>query len=145
MAIKIIDHNSKEYEQMVNLRLQLLRQPLGLTFDQKELEREQEDILIAAFEEDLILGCCLLTKTEPKTVKLRQMAVLGNLQGKGIGRQMMQFAENVASDYGNEKITMHARKEAIGFYEKLGYHKYGNEFLEVTLPHYEMEKKIGLK
>jgi predicted GNAT family N-acyltransferase len=144
MAIKIIDYNSKEYEQMVNLRMQLLRQPLGLTFDKNELEREQEDILIAAFEEDLILGCCLLTKTAPKTVKLRQMAVLGNLQGKGIGRQMMQFAENVASDYGNNKITMHARKDALGFYEKLGYHKQGDEFMEVTLPHYEMEKNLGV-
>jgi predicted GNAT family N-acyltransferase len=140
MSIKIIDHNSQEYDKMVGLRMQLLRQPLGLVFDPKELAREKDDILIAAFEEDQILGCCLLTKTEPETVKLRQMAVLNNLQGKGIGRQMMRFAENVARDYGNRKITMHARKEAVGFYEKHGYKKIGNEFIEVTIPHFVMEK-----
>ena len=29
MALKIIDHGSKEYEQMVNLRYNILRKPLG--------------------------------------------------------------------------------------------------------------------
>jgi N-acetylglutamate synthase-like GNAT family acetyltransferase len=142
MAIKIIDHNSAEYQKMVQLRNQILRTPLGLSFTKEDLEKEKDDILIAAFEEEAILGCCLLTKTAPDIVRLRQMAVLNNVQGKGIGRQMMQFAENVARDYGNQKITMHARLEAIGFYEKQGYKKLGTEFTEVTLPHYLMEKQL---
>jgi predicted GNAT family N-acyltransferase len=142
MAIKIIDHNSADYKKMLALRYQVLRQPLGLNFDQEELDREKDDILIAAFEEEDLLGCCLLTKSDHKTVRLRQMAVTGSLQGKGIGRQMMQFAENVARDFGNEVISMHARLDAIGFYEKQGYRKIGNEFTEVTIPHYLMEKKL---
>ncbi len=142
MAIKIIDHDSTEYQKMVQLRLEILRKPLGLQFTADDLAKEKDDILIAAFEDDSILGCCLLTKTAPKIVRLRQMAVAGSLQGKGIGRQMMQFAETVARDYGNEKITMHARVNALGFYEKLGYSKNGDEFIEVTVPHYVMEKKL---
>jgi GNAT superfamily N-acetyltransferase len=142
MALKIIDHNSAEYRKMVQLRYDILRKPLGLQFQPEELEKEKEDILIGAFEEEQILGCCLLTKTEPQTVRLRQMAVSGSLQGKGIGRQMMQFAEDVARDYGYRRITMHARNSAIGFYEKLGYEVRGNEFLEVTVPHHVMEKKL---
>ena len=93
MPIKIIDHNTADYDKMIALRMQILRAPLGLTFDTIELEKEKDDLLIAAFEEDDILGCCLLTKVAPNTVKLRQMAVSNKLQGKGIGRQMMQFAE----------------------------------------------------
>ena len=38
MALKIIDHGSKEYKQMVNLRNEILRKPLGLTFTEEELE-----------------------------------------------------------------------------------------------------------
>jgi predicted GNAT family N-acyltransferase len=142
MAIKIIDHDSTEYKKMVQLRLDILRKPLGLNFTPDDLAKEKDDILIAAFEDDNILGCCLLTKTAPKIVRLRQMAVAGSLQGKGIGRQMMQFAETVARDYGNDKITMHARVNALGFYEKLGYTKNGAEFIEVTVPHYVMEKRL---
>jgi N-acetylglutamate synthase-like GNAT family acetyltransferase len=140
MALKIIDHNSPEYRQMVTLRMDILRKPLGLSFNNEELEREKEDILIGAFEEEDILGCCLLTKIDPKTCRLRQMAISRTLQGKGMGRQMMQFAEDVARDYGYKKITMHARNTAVGFYEKLGYAVNGSEFTEVTVPHHVMEK-----
>jgi len=140
MALKIIDYGTKEYQQMVNLRNELLRKPLGLNFDRDELEREKADILMGAFEDEKILGCCLLTKIDEKIVRLRQMAVLNNLQGKGIGRALMFFAENVARDMGYKTLIMHARKTAIGFYEKLGYYTTGSEFVEITIPHFIMEK-----
>lgn len=142
MALKIIDHGSKEYQQMVALRNEILRRPLGLSFSPEELEKEKNEILIGAFEEDKMLGCCMLVSEEPGTVRLRQMAVLNNLQGKGIGRALMQFAENIARDRGYKKITMHARKTAIGFYEKLGYKIKGEQFEEVTIPHFLMEKML---
>jgi len=84
----------------------------------------------------------MLVQEGPQTVRLRQMAVINDLQGKGIGRALMQFAENLARDRGYKKITMHARKNATGFYEKLGYKKVGKEFLEITIPHYVMEKEL---
>jgi GNAT superfamily N-acetyltransferase len=142
MALKLIDYGSPEYQQMVQLRNDILRKPLGLVFEKEELEKEAEDILIGAFEDDKLLGCCMLIETEPGTVRLRQMAVPKNLQGKGVGRALMQFAENIARDRGYRKITMHARKTATGFYEKLGYNISGGEFIEVTLPHVVMEKRL---
>jgi ribosomal protein S18 acetylase RimI-like enzyme len=142
MALKIIDHGSREYQQMVQLRNDILRRPLGLQFTPEELEKEKEEILIGAFEEEKMLGCCMLIKVDPSSVRLRQMAVLNNLQGKGIGRALMQFAENIARDRGFQKITMHARKTAVGFYEKLGYRVSGQEFEEVTIPHFTMEKLL---
>ena len=142
MALKIIDHGTKEYKQMVQLRNDILRKPLGLSFTADELEKEKDEILIGAFEEEKMLGCCMLITMEPGIVRLRQMAVLNNLQGKGIGRALMQFAENIARDRGFRKITMHARKTAIGFYEKLGYAVNGEQFEEVSLPHFNMEKVL---
>lgn len=142
MALKFIDHGTKEYNQMIELRMQILRAPLGLTFSKEDLEKEKDDILLGCFDEEQLEGCCLLTEIEPGTVKLRQMAVLDGLQGKGIGRALMSFAENVARDAGYKKLTMHARKTAVGFYEKLGYNICSDEFEEVTVPHYIMEKKL---
>jgi predicted GNAT family N-acyltransferase len=142
MALKIIDHGSTEYQKMVDLRLEILRKPLGLKFSQEELEREKDDILIGAFDEDKLLACCLLTKIDSTTCKLRQMAVQNSQQGKGIGATMMNFAENVARDRGYKVMAMHARKTAVGFYEKLGYKVTGDEFMEVTIPHFVMHKKL---
>ena len=142
MPLKLIDHGSKEYRQMVDLRMQILRKPLGLSFTDEELEKEKNDVLIGAFEDDVMLGCCMLTKLDAQTVRLRQMAVKTGLQGKGIGRVLMQFAENLARDRGFTRLVMHARKTAAGFYEKLGYKVSGDEFVEVTIEHYIMEKLL---
>ncbi len=142
MALKIIEHGSPEYGQMVKLRDDILRKPLGLTFAPDELEHEKENILIGAFDDDDILGCCMLVEENPGTVRLRQMAVLNDLQGKGIGRALMTFAENIARDRGYKVLSMHARKNATGFYEKMGYKIASNEFTEVTIPHYVMEKEL---
>lgn len=143
MALKIIDHGTIEYQQMVKLRNEMLRKPLGLHFENDELEREKDDVLMGAFEDGKILGCCLLTKVDDKTMRLRQMAVPNSLQGKGIGRALMIFAENIARDLGYKTLIMHARKTAVGFYQKLGYTIDGDEFVEVTIPHFEMVKKLN--
>jgi GNAT superfamily N-acetyltransferase len=142
MALKILDHGSSEYMQMVRLRDDILRKPLGLGFTKEELDAEKNNILIAAFEDENILGCCMLVEESPEKVRLRQMAVLNDLQGKGIGRALMHFAENLARDRGYKTLTMHARKNATGFYEKMGYKIASGEFTEVTIPHYVMEKKL---
>jgi predicted N-acetyltransferase YhbS len=142
MALKQIDYGTPEYETMLRLRYDLLRKPLGLSFDPKELEKEKEDVLIGAFEDEKMLGCCLLTRVDSKTLRLRQMAVYNNLQGKGIGRALMIFAENIARDMGYEILMMHARVTAIGFYEKLGYVKKDGQFIEITIPHVIMEKRL---
>lgn len=142
MAVKLIDHGSKEYSQMLGLRHSLLRKPLGLSFNDTEIKDEVNDILIGCFDDDHLEGCCLLTQTEPQVLRLRQMAVVSGLQGKGIGKVLLQFAENIARDRGFKKIIMHARITATGFYEKLGYTIAGDEFEEVTIPHYIMEKKL---
>ncbi|HEX8316334.1 MAG TPA: GNAT family N-acetyltransferase [Flavisolibacter sp.] len=142
MALKIVDHGSEEYKQMLKLRDEVLRKPLGLHFSPEELEQEKEHMHMAAYEDDQILGCCMLVKEGEDTVRLRQMAVVNDVQGKGIGRALMQFAENLARDRGYKRITMHARKAAVGFYERLGYRKVGEEFDEITIPHIVMEKGL---
>ena len=142
MALKIIDYGSPEYMQMVKLRDAILRKPLGLCFTQEDLEKEKDNMFIGAFEEDRMLGCCMLVEEQPDIVRLRQMAVLNDLQGKGIVRALMNFAENLARDRGYKIVRMHARNNVVGFYEKVGYKVKGDQFIEVTIPHFVMEKEL---
>lgn len=142
MPIKILEFQSPEYDQMVSLRYEVLRKPLGLEFTPEELARDTHDILIGAFDDDEILACCILTKVDSLTCRLRQMAVKNTLQGKGIGANVLHFAENIARERGFKCLYMHARKSAQGFYEKLGYEVCSDEFLEVSIPHYEMKKSL---
>ena len=142
MPIMQIDHGTPKYEQMIALRDEILRRPLGLSITAEDLERDKRDILIGAFDDGRILGCCILTEEGPNEIRLRQMAVRPNQQGKGIGQQIMRFAELLARDKGYRVLTMHARNTAIGFYEKQGYRVIGEMFYEVTIPHHKMEKRL---
>ncbi|MFT4223981.1 GNAT family N-acetyltransferase [Dysgonomonas sp.] len=144
MHPQIIKYRSPEYEEMLALRTKILREPLGLTFTQEDLEKDKDDFLlvIRSSGTQSIVACCILTPLDKKTGKLRQMAVNDTVQKSGLGTAMLAFAEYVATKEGFEKITLHARKVAVGFYEKYNYKIIGDEFEEVGIPHYEMEKYL---
>ncbi|GAB3006580.1 GNAT family N-acetyltransferase [Niabella terrae] len=142
MALKIIDYGSPQYEQMVRLRNEILRHPLGMELEEDDIVADRDYILIGAFEDDKMLGCCLLAPEDEIKVVLRQMAVRPQLQGKGIGKALMDFAEAIARDSGYREILMHARSTATGFYERMGYMTSGDIFVKLSIPHILMSKKI---
>ncbi|MEL4403078.1 GNAT family N-acetyltransferase, partial [Shewanella algae] len=65
-----------------------------------------------------------------------------NQQGKGLGRQLALHAESYARQNGYKLIHCHARDAAKDFYLKLGYKIVGDEFTEVGIKHYYMEKQL---
>jgi len=142
MPLMQIDHGTAKYQQMVALREEIMRGPLGLIYTPEDLDPDKTDTLIGAFDDGRILGCCILRDEGNGNIRLRQMAVRNNQQGKGIGQQIMRFAETLAHDKGYKKLIMHARDTAIGFYEKQGYKVIGEGFIEVTVPHHKMEKLL---
>ncbi len=142
MTFKFIEYGSNDYKEMVKLREDVLRKPLGLSFSSEFLEVDQQDILIALFEEEQLVACCILTVDHPEMIRLRQMAVRNDIQSKGLGRALIGFAEQVSREKGFHKIYMHARAVAKGFYEKLGYAVCSPEYEEVSIPHYTMEKQL---
>jgi len=141
MALQIIDYASQEYRQMLDLRNHILRAPLGLSLTEEDIEQDKNNILIGAFEDKKMLGCCMLVREEDLLL-LRQMAVLNDLQGKGIGRALLHFAEAIAKDIGYKELSMYARKSVSGFYIRMGYTQIGEEFLKVTIPHVMMKKRL---
>jgi N-acetylglutamate synthase-like GNAT family acetyltransferase len=142
MRIQLIQHNTPAYEKMIHLRITVLLNPIGVPASFIKREKEAEDILIGAFENDEIIGCCVLTKVDEKTVQLRQMAVDIAAQGTGIGASIVDFAETTAKEQGFHTLMMHARDVVIPFYEKCGYQTADDGFTEVGIPHHKMEKQL---
>lgn len=142
MEIRLIEHGGEEYLHMVNIRMELLRRPIGLSFSEEQLADEKDDMLVAAFQKNELIGCCVLTHYKTNALQLRQMAVRQDVQSRGMGRKIVAFAEKLAKQKGYRFLVMHARNTALGFYKNCGYKIAGNEFIEVGLPHYYMEKKL---
>jgi predicted GNAT family N-acyltransferase len=143
MKIRILQHNSKEYEQMIDLRVTQLLEPIGVPASYIDKAKEQHDILIGAFEDDELIGCCILTPRDNAVLQLRQMAVHSDYRGKGIGLAIIEFAEEVARENQFSVLMMHARDPVIDFYKKCGYTVEGHQFFEVGIGHHKMQKQLS--
>ena len=72
-------------------------------------------------------------------IQIRGMAVLEDFQKKGIGEKLIQTVIKEALNNKTELIWFNARKNAVPFYEKLGFHIYGTAFeIEGVGTHYLM-------
>jgi ribosomal protein S18 acetylase RimI-like enzyme len=131
------------YSEVWNLREAILRQPIGLSLKNEDLSQDHNDTFFVALDNNNVIGCLMAQKLDDSVLKLRQMAVYNEWQGKGIGRLLLNTAEEYAGNAGYKKISLHARKSAKEFYDKLGYETIGNEFTEVGIPHYKMIKLLS--
>lgn len=142
MLVKIVQINSKEYFDALELRRDVLRKPLGLTYAQSDLELEINDIHFVAINNTQVLGCLLLRPLSRILFKMRQVAVHVDHQKLGIGQLLVKASEDYARTQGILKIELSARKDAEPFYQRLGYQTTGEPYVEVTLPHQMMEKRL---
>lgn len=142
MEIRLAQAGSKEYEAIVALRIRALLEPIGIPASYITTEKEKHDFFIGAWNADELSGCCVLTHRDDDTVQLRQMAVAPGLQGKGIGKAIIGFAEQVARERGYQTLMLHARDPVIGFYQQCGYTISGPQFFEVGMGHHKMQRQL---
>ena len=133
---------SKAYRAAIKLRERILREPQGLTFTSGELQAEQDSKHLVCEYGDQVVACAVLKPLGDGQVRLRQMAVDDAWRGKGIGRVLIEYAEQLAQQAGYREIVMHARTRSEGFYQRLGYIPEGGQFEEVSLPHRYMKKQL---
>lgn len=142
MVFAEIEIQSDQYQQELELRNLVLRRPLGLNLYAENLENEVDDWHLGLWDGPKLQAVLVLTPLADHGVKMRQVAVQPLQQGLGLGRQLVTFAEVFARQRGFQKMELHARKEVVPFYQKLGYHAVGEEFIEVSIPHLKMEKML---
>ena len=140
--IKTISYQSDTYQKVLLLRNKILRNPLGLKLTKEDTAQDKDEIIIAAFDADRIVGCVQLRPIDKHRIKLRQMAVEHQYQRRGMGLKLVKFAEQVAINKQFDTIVLHARKTAVGFYTKMAYQKDSDIFTEVGLPHHRMYKSL---
>ncbi len=141
MTVKSITHGTEEYEEMIRLRITALLDPIGVPSSYIKREAEEHDLLIGAFDDLRLIGCCVLTDKHDGSVQLRQMAVQPTFQGKGYGARILEFAEKLAVENKFTSLILHARDPVINFYVKCGYQISGSQFFEVGIAHHKMVKK----
>ncbi|MDP6633781.1 MAG: GNAT family N-acetyltransferase [Phycisphaerae bacterium] len=143
MIVREVQFGGDGYREILAMRDRLLRTPLGLTWSKADLDGESEQLHFGLFDEsDTLIACVVIKLLDEQTAKLRQMAVDEPHRGTGAGGRLVRSVEDTLRDRGVRRIVMDARKTAVGFYRKLGYEIEGDEFTQVTIPHFRMTRAI---
>jgi len=138
-----IEYDSPLYQQELSLRHEILRRPLGMDLYASDLSGEPGYRHFGLVRDGQLMACVMVVPLEENLVRIKQMAVREELQGKGWGRFLISEVERVVTAAGARRITLNARLSAVDFYRKLGYVAVGEGFTEVTIPHLRMEKAVS--
>ncbi|MBW2960928.1 GNAT family N-acetyltransferase [Mesonia aestuariivivens] len=135
-------------EEILPVRQTVLRngKPREECFFEGDLAKET--IHLALYENEKIYAIASLLKDNNKNLtainqyRLRGMAVMPEAQGKGLGKQLLRFAEELIKEQKNITLWFNARTTAVNFYKKNNFKILGEEF---TIPkvgnHFLMFKK----
>ncbi len=142
MTFRQFQLGTAAYKDALKLREDILRKPLGLALTDADLARDVGCFHLGGFDGTQLVAVLLLQPVDEYTVQMRQVAVSSTLQGGGIGRQLITFAEEFARHEGYGTMIAHARGTALRFYLRLGYTVSGDEFMETTIPHRLVTKAL---
>ena len=73
-----------------------------------------------------------------------RIAILKDFRGLGLGAKMVQALVDEAARLGYPRVYLGAQTQALGFYTKLGFTPYGDEFMDAGIPHLAMEQILAL-
>lgn len=93
----------------------------------KKVEWKEGKFTFKAEENGEVVGM-ISGKYTPGVLDVQELVVLESAQGKGIGKALLQKAEEVGRENGCHKAYLYTGKtwKAREFYEKLGYKKTGD-------------------
>lgn len=77
------------------------------------------------------------------TGKIGRVCVLPEARGTGLGAALIRAAlEVLRAEPGVVEAYLGSQSHAMGFYEKLGFSAYGEEFLDAGIPHRHMRRAL---
>jgi GNAT superfamily N-acetyltransferase len=99
----------------------------------KQMLDDRHQFLIVELEEDPIGFASWSISGEPSTVKLHKLYVLPTLQGKGLGRALLQFIFETLRPQGAATLRLNVNRhnKARQFYERMGFAVVGEEDIDI--------------
>ena len=137
--------SSYDFEAYYQLRYQVLREPWGQLPGSERDESDPTSIHAFIKTGDQAIACARLNFTDDTTAQIRFMAVHPDFQGKGLGKKVLTYLEEIARQNNRNHIILHAREHAVNFYTACGYSiKEKSYLMWGKIQHYLMEKFLRI-
>lgn len=142
VVIKKILYGTPDYETSIDIRNEVFRKPHGLDIKDDDLSSDEVVEMFGAYLDDKMIATIFLDIVDKDTVKIRNVAILEEYRGKGLGKYLMDYVEDIARLRGYTKSILMGRVSAEKFYNKLGYKTISEPYDYKTVPHVDMEKEL---
>ena len=113
----------------------------------RPLDRDVHDTnavhVVALDDEGRCVGTGRAVRVDHRVGQIGRMAVPAPLRCHGIGAQVLDALERMATLRGLRELTVHAQLPAEPFYAHRGYAREGAEFLDQGVPHVLMRKRLA--
>lgn len=111
-----------------------------------ELERDDLDEVathwLALDDDGNVVGTVRMVEEHGDTAHLGRLAVRKPARGRGVGARLVRAVEHEGRARGLTVCVLGSQVQAVPFYERLGYHVYGQEFDDAGIPHRWMRRTI---
>jgi len=88
-------------------------------------------------------GRLFADKKDPLLGHIGRMAVISSHREKGCGTALMIALMSEAENRGFGRLVLSSQEKAAPFYEKFGFQKIGDVYMDVGIPHIEMVKELA--
>lgn len=106
----------------------------------EEIEHDADDLTathFVAIADGEVVGTLRIV-FKPEHAKIGRVAVDRDWRGRGIARALMLAAMDHCRAIGVTRFYLTAQTDKLGFYEKLGFVAFGEEFMDGGMPHLAM-------
>ncbi|KAJ1964986.1 Acetyltransferase (GNAT) domain [Dipsacomyces acuminosporus] len=142
----IHEASEEERTQAVQVRIRVFVDIQGFPLEEEVDDLDQVARHIVILDGDKVIGTLRILNSE-EVAKIGRVVILPEYQGKGLGRKLMEYAENyvaASGEYSNCKFTkLGSQYDKREFYQKCGYVEKGDIYDELGCPHVWMYKPIS--
>lgn len=114
--------------------------PLSLEIDENEAYCLH--FVLYDNQDNAVATCRILPNQDHSQATLQRMAVLPAYQGQNLGKFLLEEAISFCKQQGFKEMILHAQLTAKGFYDKLHFTCFGDEFEEAGIMHISMKKAL---
>ena len=144
MEIIQLETTDELYSDALDLRYELFFRepnlPREILFD----ALEEDSIHVAIADNGVLCAYGRLSEETPHIFKISQMVVRPEMQGKGLGTQILTKITNIALEKCAKEVYLNARLHAVPMYEKFGFEVTGDSYVAKStgIPHVKMVRCV---
>jgi predicted GNAT family N-acyltransferase len=130
------------YSQLANLAFALRREVFmreqGVSHADEYDDKDKDATHVVTVQEGEVVATLRILWL-PEHAKIGRFAVRQSLRNQGVGSRLFAATLELIRQNGGEHIGLEAQVDRIAFYERFGFHAYGEEYLDAGILHRRMK------